>query len=443
MTVPTTEAPARGGEAGASAARSGRALYITFVLALVAMLSSADRNILSVLLVPIQNDLGVNDTAMGVLSGLAFTLVYATVALPMARIADRGNRRNLMAAAVTFWSAMTFLCGFANSFVTLLLTRMGVAAGEAAAQPAQASMIGDLFSKRRGTAFGFITVGTLVGLSVGAFVAGTVNDLYGWKVAFMVLGAPGLIVALLLLFTVREPARIEHAGTASDAPLSWRDTLKYLTTVRSLRGLLVGQIFLGVAFNGYLTWLPAFLMRVHGMTTSQMSFWYGTAIGVGAIFANIIGGYVSDLLAARGSRYRLYLMGGMMLVSAPIVVGAVFANALPLVIAMMILYSFCAGGVTAVGLATGVEMVRPRTRGFTIAALNFCVLVLGGGLGPILLGAINDQMKLTYGDMALRYTLLIVPAFLLLAAIGFFLASRHADHDAAAALGREPEPAAA
>src|SRR5690606_27209813 len=268
-------------------------------------------------------------------------------------------------------------------------------------------------------------------------VAGVVNDHYGWQVAFMTLAAPGLLVALLLMLTVREPARVEHAAGASAEAMSLRQSMKYLASVRSLRGLLLGQIFLGVAFQGYLIWLPAFLMRVHGMSTSEMSLWYGTAIGVGAIFSNVIAGYLSDLLSSRGLRYRLYLMGAMMLVSAPVVIGAVFANDRPVVITMMILYSFCAGGVTAVGLATGVEVVRPRIRGFTNAALNFCVLVLGGGLGPILLGAINDQMKLTYGDLALRYTLLVVPTFLALAAIGFFWASRSADRDAAAALGKE------
>jgi len=295
-------------------------------------------------------------------------------------------------------------------------------------------MVGDLFTSRRGTAFAFITIGTLVGLSFGAFIAGVLNDLYGWQIAFMTLGAPGLVVAFVMLATVREPARSNQwAAEAAHKP-TWGASLKYLAGVRSLHGLLFSQIFLGVAFQGYLIWLPSFLMRVHGMTTAQMSFWYGGAIGFGAIAANLFGGYASDRLAARGCRYRLYFAGGMMLLGAPVVAAAIFAKSLPVVITMMILYSFCAGGITAVGLATGVELVRARMRGFATAALGFCVSVLGAGLGPMLLGAINDQMKQAHGEMALRYTLLIVPVFLVLAAAGCFWSSLHADRDAATAL---------
>ncbi|MET0181628.1 MAG: MFS transporter [Caulobacterales bacterium] len=412
-------------------------MYITFVIALVTVLSNADKNILSVLLVPIQQDLHVSDTAMGALTGIAFSLVYATIALPMARIADRGNRRNLISIAVAFWSVMTFVCGLATSYITLLLARIGVAAGEAAAAPSQSSMVGDLFSyKHRGAALGFITVGSLVGLSGGAFLAGWITEAHSWKVAFMVLGAPGLLVALLMFFTVPEPKRGVHE-TLSDAddPVSenWRTSMRYLLSVKSLRGLMIAQIFVGVSFTGYLTWLPAFLMRVHHMGTAEMSLWYGIAIGVGGALANVVGGIVSDRLARRGTRWRLYFMAVMMLAAAPIVVAALVATHLPTVITTMIIYSFAAGGATAVGGATLLELIRPKMRGVGVAVFLFCTSVVGGGGGPLLLGAISDYMKAEHGEEALRYSLMIVPVFLVLAAIGFFISSWRADADAAAA----------
>lgn len=416
---------------------TGYAIYITFVLALVSMLAYADRNILSVLLVPIQQDLNVNDTAMGALSGVAYSLVYATVALPMARFADHGNRRTIIAAAVAFWSVMTFACGLATSYFTLLAARVGVAAGDATAQPAQTSMIGDLFSyKFRATALGFIITGTLVGLSVGSFVAGYLSDLYNWKVAFMALAAPGLIVSLLMYFTVPEPRRGVHEknGDVEDsAAKSWRSSLAYLLSVKSMCGLIVAQMFVGVAFLGYLIWLPAFLIRVHHMSTAEMSLWYGVSMGVGAIFANLISGVISDRLARRGARWRFYLLGAMMLVSAPIVLVGVMSNYVPVVIGALILYSFAAGGSTAVGGAALLELVRPRMRGFAMAILLFSSSVVGGGFGPLLLGAFSDLMKGAYGELALRYTLLSVPIFLVASGIIFLWASRTADQDAVAA----------
>ena len=173
--------------------------YITFVMALVFMLAATDRNIMSILLVPIQKDLNVSDTAMGALTGAAFSIVYAATALPLARLADRGNRRNLITGAVAFWSAMTAACGVATGYITLLLARMGVAVGEAAHQPSIMSMVGDLYPRhRRGIAIGCISIGTSVGIALGAYVAGWLSDNHGWRTAFFVMGLPGLVVAAMV-----------------------------------------------------------------------------------------------------------------------------------------------------------------------------------------------------------------------------------------------------
>jgi predicted MFS family arabinose efflux permease len=391
-----------------------------------------------VLLVPIQRDLHVSDAAMGALTGLSFSLVYATIALPMARLADRGNRRNVIAISMAAWSVMTAICGLAMNYAMLLLARMGVAAGEASSQPAQMSMVGDVFSfKRRGVALGFITVGTSLGVALGAYIAGVLTDLYNWHVAFMALAVPGLLIGLLIFLTVPEPARGAHDGGDRHDPdsLSWWKSLKYLARIPSMRGLLLGHIFVNLAFSGYLAWLPAYLMRVHKMTTSEMSSWYGVTIGLGAILSNITAGFLSDRMAVGGARKRLFFVAGMLLVGAPLVATVVLAHDVRLVIAMMLIYSFTTGGVTSQAIAANLDVVRPRMRGFMTASMGFCVSVIGGGFGPVILGAINDFAKLSYGAQSLRYTLVAVPIFLCCAAAAYLWASRTSDRDAGAASG--------
>jgi predicted MFS family arabinose efflux permease len=227
--------------------------YMTFLLALVYMLASADRNIMSILLVPIQKELGASDTAMGLLTGAAFSIVYATGALPLARFADRGHRRNLLGAAVAIWSLMTATCGFVGSYALMLLARVGVALGEAGHAPAIMSLVGDLHPReRRGFAIGCVYIGSAVGVGAGAFLAGYLNDLFGWRVAFLAMGFPGLVVAALLVLTVKEPVRglfdggaaaPEHAGS------TWVG-LKYLWSVPTVRRLMLAQILLQASVFG-------------------------------------------------------------------------------------------------------------------------------------------------------------------------------------------------
>jgi predicted MFS family arabinose efflux permease len=411
--------------------------YITAMLAVVAMLAMTDRNIMSILLVPIQEDLGVSDAAMGALSGTAFALVYATAALPLARFADRGNRRNLVALAIAFWSAATALCGVAGSYLQLLLARVGVAVGEAAAQPATMSMIGDLYSPaRRGTAVAIVSVGTAVGVSLGAFIAGALSDLYHWKVAFIAVGLPGLLVAALVWLTIPEPVRGAKDGGLKPDPdnvSTWR-CLKYLASIPTMWSMLIAKILLNVAWTGWLIWVPAFFMRVHGMTTSEMSAWFGLVVGISAVASMIIGGLASDWLAKRGHRWRLYYICGSLAAGIPLVTLSCLVADASVAWALIFFYALLTGGVTGVSVAAGLCIVRPTMRAFMTAVMAFCISAVGGGAGPFLIGVLNDQLARTLGDEALRYTLLTSPVLLALAALAFLWASRTMDADAERAM---------
>lgn len=407
--------------------------YITAVLALIAMLAMTDRNIMSILLVPIQNDLGASDAAMGALTGTAFALVYATAALPLARFADRGNRRNLIAGAVAFWSAATALCGLAGNYVQLLLARMGVAVGEAAAQPSTMSMIGDLYAPaRRGTAVAFISIGTALGVALGAYIVGALTDLYHWKVAFVAVGLPGFLVALLVWITIPEPVRGAKDGGLKPDPdnaSTWR-SLRYLASIPTMRVLAVALMLMHTAWNGWLTWVPAFFMRVHGMTTTEMSAWFGGIVGVSAVASMLIGGVVSDWLAKRGARWRFYYICAAFTLGIPLVTLSCLVTDTTLAWTLIFFYSLITGGVTAVSIASGLSIVRPTMRAFMSAVLAFFVTAIGAGFGPFLIGLLNDELAKTMGDESLRTTLLISPALLVLATLAFLWASRTMDADA-------------
>jgi len=426
--------PAPGTQAGppASANVSGAyGAYVTFVFALVFMLAAADRNIMSILLAPIQAELGASDTAMGALNGAAFSIVYATAALPLARIADRGNRRRLVGFAVAAWSLMTALCGAATGFVGLLLARMGVAMGEAAHQPGALSLVADVFPRsRRGIVVACVTIGSAVGIALGAFLAGRLNDLYGWRAAFLAMAAPGLVVAALVLFTMPEPRRGRTSPTEREAPDAGLWTgLKYLLRIPTISRLLVAKVLLQLGFQGFLAWAPTFLIRVHGLSTSEMSAGFGAAVGGGSIISMVVAGLVSDQLSKRGERWRAYYCALALAAGLVPVLAMLFAPTAPLAIAALFLMSLTTGGVVSASLTAGLSVVRPTSRGLMTAMMTFATSGLGAGLGPVLFGAIADGLSSSFGASAIRYALLGVPAAFVCASIFFVAAGRTTDHD--------------
>jgi predicted MFS family arabinose efflux permease len=414
-----------------------RAWPILILIALVTLFASADRNVLAVLLVPVQAELMVSDAAMGALTGIAFSLVYATIALPAARLADNGNRRKLISLALAFWSVMTVVCGLAVNYASFALGRIGVAAGEAVAQPSQMSMIGDLFPARsRGTALSIMAIGGALGVSVGALVAGVINDHFGWRAAFMVLAVPGVLTAILFYLVVPEPVRGLHDG--GDVPelagLSWKQSLSFLWNIKTMRGLLSGMIFSSIASYGYLAWLPTFLIRVHHMTTTQMSFWFAISVGVGSILSNAIGGYLSDRLVKRGARWRLYMLATVMILGTPFLGVIAFASNLVLVIAAILALAFFNGVPGTLSYAVGMDVVPSRMRGTMTSVMGFMTMVLGAGLGPFLFGLLSDGLSPTFGADSLRYVLLSVALCKLASVVCFLSVSGRVDCDAASML---------
>jgi MFS family permease len=366
------------------------------------------------------------------LSGSAFSLIYAFIALPLARLADRTNRRTLISIAVAIWSTATMLCGLASHFFVLLLARIGVGGAEAAQLPATMSMIGDIApADRRGLPISILTAGSALGFAGGGLIAGILNDHFGWHVAMMVVGLPGLLLAAVMFLTVREPVRgaQETSAVTGSTPETLLQSLRRCASIRTLYPFAAGYVLINICFSGWLIWMPAFLMRVDHLSATKMGAVFGAIIACATIAA-LVGGPLSDRLAKRDVRWRLYYCAAAAILSVPLLAASTLLNGMQASLACLFAYTIVSGGLTTVTVATYLSVAPPSIRGIVTATMNILALGLGGGL-PVLFGAVNDVLKQTYGDQSLRFTLLICPLTMGLAAIMFLLGSRSIREDQA------------
>jgi MFS family permease len=272
-----------------AAAPSMRRYYVLGVLTLVYALNFLDRTIFNVLIEPIKKEFALSDTAMGLLAGFGFVLFYSLLGIPIARLADRLNRRNIVALAFAFWSAMTFFCGMATNVTSLALARVGVGLGESGSSPASQSIVADLFSKNeRPRALGIFAIGTYLGIFLGYFIGGFVNQHYGWRMAFYVAGLPGIALAALLWLTISEPKRGAMAETFTPEPLG--ATLRFLAAQQSFVVVLIG--FCLTTYTNYATaaWVPPFLARVHHLSSAEIGTYAGTFKGLAGMAGTLLGG---------------------------------------------------------------------------------------------------------------------------------------------------------
>jgi len=417
---------------GARQGAGGPTAWTITVLTMIGFLGSVDRQVFTTLLVPIQKDLRVNDTAMGLLTGSAFALVYAFIALPLARLSDRANRRNILAAAVVIWSAATAFCGIATGYFTLLAARFGVASAEAALMPTTMSMIGDLAPPaRRGAPVGIWNAGIALGFASGAVIAGVLSDHYGWHAAMMIVGLPGLVVGALMFLTVLEPVRGAYDGpegqTAREPLIA---SLRRIARIQTFRPFVLGYVGLNISYQGFLLWLPPFLMRVHHLSATQMGLIFGP-ITVGGMVSTLAGAALSDRLARRSPKWRLYFAGGMAAVAAPLLCAYALAPGLPAAIALLLAFTLVGGSISSVSQVSYLSMAPVHMRGLVTAIMNVIGIALGGGLSGVVDGAVNDALKPIWGDQSLRYTMQIAPATMALCAVMYFIASRTMNRDVA------------
>ena len=422
---------------GAFRVSRGYLNYVVAVLWVVMLLRFVDLQIVAVLLESIRREFEVSDTLLGLMTGSAFAIFYGTLGVPIAWLADRYNRRNIIVAAVGLWSAMTALCGLAGSFTSLFIARMGVGVGEAGGQPPAYSLVSDYVPpEKRSSVFAILNSAVPFGVFCGFIIGGWVNQHYGWRAAFMVVGLPGVLIALLIWLTVREPPRGLSDNRTDVAPVPLGESLGYLWRTRSYRHLVLATTIFTLGAIGSGIWIPSFFVRVHGMASAEVAVWLAFIYGGGGVLGAMLGGYFADRLGARDNDKRWYAWLSA-IAAAAILPFSFFVYLWPDPVTALLVHI----GTTILmhswmGPAYGtVQSVAGLPRRAMAAAVNgFAVNLLALGLGPLIVGAASDYFNARFGENSLRYSILtVVVVCYSWAALHFFLASRTLRQDLAAA----------
>jgi predicted MFS family arabinose efflux permease len=423
--TPGAAEPTSTGMTGSSHLYSpARRWFFLAVLFLVGTSSSVDRVVISVLLEPIKQEFGVSDTQLGLLSGLSFALLYSVLGLPIARLADRGDRRLLITIAISVWSAMTMLCAAAGSFWHLLIARVGVGVGEAGATPPAQSLIVDYFPvSSRARAIGtFATSGTagyLIGLSIGSQVV----TAYGWRATLVAFGLPGLLIAAIVYFALDEPRRSAAASAPRASTEAFGESIRRLAAKRSFVRLLIGFTFYNFAAYGSLVFVPSYLIRVVGSPIADAGLYYGLSSGLAVLIGSLAGGILCDMLVRRDKRWIAWFPAlGFALAAVPNTLMFLIDD-LGWFLAIstlggILLYASLPAAFAAVHAVCG-----SARRATAIALLLFFGNLLGFGLGPVVTGALSDMFSASVGPTGLRYALLLVMALTVPTAIMMFSAA--------------------
>ena len=291
---------------GVDPAREPTAFYPRYLLGLLVVVYTfnfIDRQILSILLESIRLDMDLSDTQLGFLTGFSFALFYATLGIPIARIADRSSRGKVIAISLGLWSLMTAVCGLAQNFTHMLFARIGVAVGEAGGSPPAHSLITDYFPPhKRASALAIYATGTPIGILLGLMLGGWLNEAFGWRTAFFVVGAPGVLLAFVVWFTAKEP-NLRSAATRRDDQVSLKEVFRYLKGLKSFRYLVIASSLHAFAAYGVLQWTPTFLIRTHGMSTTQLGLYLGLIIGTTGVLGVLAGGFLADRLSHVDKRW--------------------------------------------------------------------------------------------------------------------------------------------
>ena len=407
--------------------------YALGALVVVYVFNFLDRQLLNLFVVPIKEDLGVSDTQMGLLTGLSFALFYTAAGLPLARWADRNSRTNLITLGMVLWSAMTAATGWARSYSHLLLARIGVGVGEATFTPAAHSLVTDFFpAERRSGALATLAAGASFGTVIGYIGGGLIYDALGWRQTFAILGLAGIPVALLFRLTVREPPRRGlTAATESQVPL--RLVLRELASCRSFVFLAVSASLHGFSSYGTGSWSAAYLMRVHEMSVLDAGIILGLGSGLGASIGQIVCGRIADRFGRNDARWYMIQPAITSVVSLPFVLAFLWAWDFRSALVLYILASALASAWTGPTYAMAQTLAPPRMRAMAAAIVVFLLNLVGMGLGPLIVGMLNDWLEPSLGLAAVRYSLMFAAVPHALAAIFNLLALRTLLADLAAA----------
>lgn len=412
----------------------GRA-YVLAILTLVYTFNHIDRQILLILVEPIKTELAISDSAIGLLTGFAFAVFYATFGIPIALWADRGNRRNILSLALAVWSGMTALSGLAMSFWHLLVARMGVGVGEAGGTPPATSMISDLYApKERAFALGIYTSGIGLGILAGFMIGGYVYQAFGWRVAFFVAGIPGLLLALLVRLSIKEPKRgaVEQRDGDVEAS-SFGETMAFIGRQTSFLWLLAGCCLICISANAFLAWTPSHLQRAYEVGPADIAVPLGLLIGGAGSVGAILLGRVCDRLSARSLAWRPLMIAICAALALPFAWLFLQAETIMMAYAWNLLPSFIGLIYASIAYTASQELVGLRMRAFASAFMLFCLTLIGIGGGPTIVGWLSDQFAASGASMPLKSALEIMLVLNLLSVFALIMSARTYTRDVARA----------
>ncbi len=399
--------------------------YLLFILVLVYTFNFIDRQIIGILAIPIKEELGLSDSQLGLMGGLAFALFYTGLGIPVAMAADRFNRTWIMTGALVIWSGMTAACGLANSFWQLFLARLGVGVGESGGVAPAYSVIADSFPPhQRARALSIYSFGIPIGSALGIVIGGVLASLIDWRVAFFVVGLAGVALAPIFRLTVREPERGRFDGVQQRAPARLGEILSTLAKKPSFWLISLAAACSSMMGYGLFFWLPSFFVRTFGLTLLEASLYFGAILLVGGVAGIWGGGWATDRFGSRNRKRYLTIPAVAFLGTVPCYLVAILTHNVLLCFTVLLVP-------TALGLAwlgplisTIQHLVPPNMRSTASAVFLFIINLIGIGLGTWAIGAVSDALRATYGDDSLKYSILAGTGFYVVAAVLLFLAAR-------------------
>lgn len=400
--------------------KSSPSSYLIAVLFLVAVVNFLDRQVLAIVQDDIKDELGLTDGDLGQLA-LIFGLVHASFALPVGRLADRWSRKFTLVLCLGVWSGITVMTGFVKSFAQLAILRVGVAVGESGVTPTSYSLIGDAIPlKRRAGAIAIVAAGAPVGLMLSLLAGGLIADSFGWRMTFVLFGVPGLLIAVLIAFTLRAPRAGQADGVEHVAKVRVTEAFTVLARQRTYGLLVLAATVQGMLTYGVIQWMPSFLRRNFDLSAGEVGLSFGPVLGIAGIVGLIGAGQIADALAHRNLRWYSWLSAGALIVSWPFFGAAILSGSYALTLVMVAIFIIAANAPIGITNAL-IQNVSPvPVRGMSAGLKTFCVSLIGYGIGGMMIGYLSDAFSTGTTD-GLGQALLTMSVALPLSALLFWL----------------------
>ncbi|MEP2103624.1 MAG: MFS transporter [Parasphingorhabdus sp.] len=389
--------------AGTSASTSSRyPNYVLGVLFVVTMLNFLDRQVISILAEPVKRDLGLTDTQIGLMTGLSFAIFYTTLAIPVAALADKWNRSRIIAIAIAVWSAMTVACGLSNNFIQLFLARVGVGIGEAGSAPASHSLIADLFPpERRAGALGILGMSVPIGAFIAYAGGGWIAENFSWRVAFFMAGLPGIIVALVIWFTVPDPRgklSLAQAFERDPDKMTLTEALVQLSSKRAYWHLVAAGALVQFVSYGLASFYGGLFVRVHGIGYGELGWKLGVMVGLSGGFGAWLGGKAGDYFGKLRATLPLLISGLILVAAAPGMIWAIYAPSANIAVILLAIPTFAATFYYGPSFAALQRLASDQTRAMAVAIYLLIAGLIGLGVGPVFVGILSDMFAAELGE---------------------------------------------